>query len=94
VAAAQSAQRKKALGPERRLFVEWEGRFDQQRIGQQRQQAAGVTAGVKEIRVARGIVIECGEPDLQQRRSGGNGEHCRTGGAGELDQQPPGGPFG
>ena len=77
-----------AAGPERRLQVERQHRLDQQRIGEQRQQAAGVAGGIEEIRVARGLVVQVGEPALQQRRGGRDGEHRQPHHQRQPDQQP------
>ena len=66
-------EREIAHAPEDGLRDESDVRFEQERIGQEGQQAAGVACRVKEIRIAGRGVSRVGEPFLQKR--GGRREH-------------------
>ena len=81
-------QHAKPVGPGAALLRQGEGGFDDQRIGEQRQQAARVARGIEEIRVAGIGVAGPREPALQQRRRGGDREKGRSDGSRETCDQP------
>ena len=70
------------------LLPQWQGRLDDQRIGEQRQQAAGVAGGVQEVRVAGGGVIGARKPALQQGRRCRYREKGRPDGRRQPGDQP------
>ena len=59
-------------------------RLDQQRIGEKRDQAAGITGGVEEIGVGGRLMVGAREPALQQRRCRRDREERRA----DADRQP------
>ena len=89
-AAIPTAQGTEAAGPKRRLPVERHRWLDQQRICEQRQKTTSVAHGIQEVGIARGLMVDVGEPALQQRRGRRNGEHRRTGYQRQAEQQPQG----
>ena len=70
------------------LRGERDERFDQDRIRQQREEAADVAGGVEEVRIARRRMIGAREPCLQQRRVGGEREKGQPDGYREQAEQP------
>ena len=61
------------IGPQVAQRGQAERRLQEERIAQQRDQAAEVAGGVEEIGIARIGMAGAGEPGLQQRRVGGDG---------------------
>src|SRR5262249_24433185 len=61
----------KADRPQPGLVVEADQRLDDQRIGQQREEASDIARGIEEIRILCGRVIAARETGLQKRAVGG-----------------------
>ena len=70
----QQDQNTIAAGPEPVLRVQREHRLQQERIGQQREEAADVGGGIEEIGIAAIGMAGADEPGLQQRIVGGERE--------------------
>ena len=76
--------------PESNLLVKSQVRFEDERIGEERAEAAEIAGGVEEVRVFRGGMPGVGEPALEQRSGRGENKNREADGFGEDQQEPKG----
>ena len=84
----QQDQDDEARRPQPGLRGERDERLDQDRIRQQREEAADIAGGIEEIRIVRGRMVGAREPCLQQRRVGGEREERQPDRDREQAEQP------
>ena len=88
--AAETEQREEHVAdrPESSLLIERQQWLDQERVREQREQAACVSGGVQEVRIASGGVPARGQPVLEQGARRRHDEEGRTDCDGEHAEQP------
>ena len=72
--ASADHEQDEAVRPDVAELADAKGRLEHEGIAEQRDQAAQVAGGIHEIGIARIGMPAAGEPGLQQRRIGGNGD--------------------
>src|SRR5262249_39517056 len=87
-ASDQGDQEIETDGPNPGLLTERNERFDENRIGNEREKASRIARGVEEVGVFGGRMTGTHEPGLQQGAVGGEGEERQSDGDGEKCKQP------
>ena len=84
----QNDQDVKAAGPQPGLQTEPDEGLDRDRIGDQREEAAGIACGVQKVGILRRRMAGAREPGLQQRPVGREREERQSDRDGEQPEQP------